>query len=131
MRSFRCVCPGGSKGWRCKVLARTFLGSGWAWVPPLPRCLPTTISLRLLTRHPQALLLYSGPMAPTQQPKNTTPIPMLALQLRHGRPQLLLEGGPEPLKLEVNTTLHNGEWHDLHLRFDAQVRRDSIVVSSP
>lgn len=53
---------------------------------------------------------------------------MLAVQLRDGRPQLLLEGGLEPLKLEVNTTLHNGEWHDLHLRLDARVRRDSFVV---
>ncbi|MPC47889.1 Neural-cadherin [Portunus trituberculatus] len=84
-----CVCPGGAEGWQCKVLARTFLGSGWAWVPPIPRCLPTTISLRILTRHPHALLLYAGPMAPTQRPDDTAPTPMLALQLRHGRPQLL------------------------------------------
>ncbi|XP_045130739.1 neural-cadherin-like isoform X2 [Portunus trituberculatus] len=116
----RCVCPGGSKGWRCKVLARTFLGSGWAWVPPLPRCLPTTISMRVLTRHPQGILLYAGPMAPSQRPHHNAPTPMLALQIKNGHPQLLLEGSLEPIKLEVNITLQDGEWHDLHLRLDAQ-----------
>ncbi|XP_045138941.1 putative neural-cadherin 2 isoform X2 [Portunus trituberculatus] len=116
----RCVCPGGAEGWQCKVLARTFLGSGWAWVPPIPRCLPTTISLRILTRHPHALLLYAGPMAPTQRPDDTAPTPMLALQLRHGRPQLLVEGGLEPIKVEVNVTLTDGEWHDLHLHLDGK-----------
>ncbi|XP_045132549.1 putative neural-cadherin 2 [Portunus trituberculatus] len=116
----RCVCPGGAEGWQCKVLARTFLGSGWAWVPPPPRCLPTTLSLRLLTRSPHALLLYSGPMAPTHRPKDTAPTPMLALQLRQGRPQLLVEGGLEPMKVEVNATLTDGEWHHLHFRLDVQ-----------
>ena len=46
---------------------------------------------------------------------------MLALQLRHGRPQLLIEGGLEPIKVEVNVTLTDGEWHDLHLHLDAKV----------
>ncbi|XP_050721664.1 putative neural-cadherin 2 isoform X2 [Eriocheir sinensis] len=116
----RCVCPGGAEGWQCKILSRSFLGSGWAWVPPPPHCLPTTISMRLLTRHPHALLLYAGPMAPTQRSQDTAPTPMLALQLRHGRPQLLVEGGVEAVKVEVNATLMDGEWHDLHFRFDAQ-----------
>ncbi|XP_042223409.1 neural-cadherin-like [Homarus americanus] len=118
----RCICPGGSKGWQCKVLARTFTGSGWAWVRPLPPCLPTTISLRLLTRHPNALILYSGPLAPQQRPAVSPPMPtpMLALQLKFGRPQLLFEGGLVPLKLEVNTTVHDGDWHTLHVHLDAQ-----------
>ncbi|KAK8754217.1 hypothetical protein OTU49_014924, partial [Cherax quadricarinatus] len=61
----RCVCPGGSLGPRCKVVTRTFFGSGWAWLPPLSPCLPATISLRLLTTRPHALILYSGPLATT------------------------------------------------------------------
>lgn len=105
------------------MLSRAFFGSGWAWVPPPPRCLPITISLRLLTRRHHALLLYSGPMAQTQRPEDTAPTPMLALQLRHGRPQLLVEGGLEAVKVGVNATLMDGEWHDLHLRLDAQVNQ--------
>nr|XP_045589087.1 neural-cadherin-like [Procambarus clarkii] len=127
----RCVCPGGSKGWQCKVLSRTFSGSGWAWVRPLPPCLPTTISLRVLTWRPNALILYSGPLSPQQRPPESSssssssssaprPTPMLALQLKYGRPQLLLEGGIVPLKLEVNTTIHGGDWHTLHVHLDTQ-----------
>ncbi|KAG7168236.1 Neural-cadherin-like 10, partial [Homarus americanus] len=111
----RCVCPGGSWGARCKVLGRTFSGAGWAWVRPLPSCLPTTISLKLLTRRPHALLLYSGPLAPAPPLPNLPTTPMLALQVWRGRPQLLLEGGAGAVKLEVNTTVNDGDWHTLHL----------------
>ncbi|XP_071536735.1 putative neural-cadherin 2 isoform X2 [Panulirus ornatus] len=114
----RCVCPGGSWGPRCKVMARSFRGSGWAWVHPLPPCLPASISLRLLTRQQHALILYSGPLAPTRP--RSTPTPMLALQLVDGRPQLLLEGDAGSLKVEVNSTLHDGHWHTLHISLDAQ-----------
>ncbi|XP_050716089.1 putative neural-cadherin 2 isoform X2 [Eriocheir sinensis] len=114
----RCVCPGGASGPQCKVLSRTFLGSGWLWLHPLPPCLPVTLSLRLLTSQTNALLLYSGPLAPT--PHHATPTPMLALQLVDGRPQALLEGESGPLKLQVNSTLNDGHWHTLHLALDSQ-----------
>ncbi|XP_071534244.1 putative neural-cadherin 2 [Panulirus ornatus] len=116
----RCVCPGGSWGARCKVLARTFSGDGWAWVKPLPPCLPTTISLRLLTRRPHTLILYSGPLAPLPPHPHSPPTPMLALQLWRGRPQLLLEGSAGALKLEVNATVNDGDWHTIHLRITSQ-----------
>ncbi|XP_071534217.1 putative neural-cadherin 2 [Panulirus ornatus] len=119
--SNRCVCPGGSWGARCKVLARTFSGDGWAWVKPLPPCLPTTISLRLLTRRPHTLILYSGPLAPLPPHPHSPSTPMLALQLWRGRPQLLLEGSAGALKLEVNATLNDGDWHTIHLRITSQV----------
>lgn len=105
-------------------MARTFRGSGWAWVHPLPPCLPASISLRLLTRQQHALILYSGPLAPT--PPRSAPTPMLALQLVRGRPQLLLEGDAGSLKVEVNSTLHDGHWHTLHISFDAQVSHFNI-----
>ncbi|XP_071534242.1 putative neural-cadherin 2 [Panulirus ornatus] len=116
----RCVCPGGSWGARCKVLARTFSGDGWAWVKPLPPCLPTTISLRLLTRRPHTLILYSGPLAPLPPHPHSPPTPMLALQLWRGRPQLLLEGSAGALKLEVNAALNDGNWHAIHVRLSSQ-----------
>nr|XP_045606773.1 putative neural-cadherin 2 [Procambarus clarkii] len=115
----RCVCPEGSWGARCKVLARTFTGDGWAWVRPLPPCFPTTISLRLLTRRPHALVLYSGPLATVPRHPDDPPTPMLALQVWRGRPQLLLEGGAEALKLEVNRTVNDGDWHTIHLHLHA------------
>ncbi|XP_071534252.1 neural-cadherin-like [Panulirus ornatus] len=116
----RCVCPQGSTGPRCKVLGRTFLGKGWAWVQPLPPCLPATISFSILTRRPHALLLYSGPMARPRQPRAASATPLLAVQLDQGRPQVLVEGVGGSLKAEVNATLHDGGWHTLHLQLDAQ-----------
>ncbi|XP_042242202.1 putative neural-cadherin 2 isoform X2 [Homarus americanus] len=45
---------------------------------------------------------------------------MLAVQLWQGRPQVLLEGGGGPLKVQVNTTVHDGNWHTLHLHLSSQ-----------
>ncbi|KAK8405865.1 hypothetical protein O3P69_001973 [Scylla paramamosain] len=116
----RCVCPGGTWGWSCKVLGRSFSGDGWAWVRPLPPCLPITISLRILTRRPHALVLYIGPLAPLPRQPHDDPTPMLAVQLWRGRPQLLVEGGAVPVKLEVPTRVNDGDWHHLHVRLNPQ-----------
>lgn len=121
VRQLRCVCPGKAQGPSCKVLARTFSGSGWAWVRPLVNCLPTTISFRVLTRRPDALLLYSGPLATLPRSADTPPAPLLAVQLWQGRPQVLLEDGGRPQKLEVNTTVHDGRWHTVHIYLEFHV----------
>lgn len=47
---------------------------------------------------------------------------MLALELYEGRPQLLVEGGEEPLKLVLNTTVHDGNWHKIHFHLHQKVR---------
>lgn len=49
---------------------------------------------------------------------------MMAVQLVDGRPQLLLEGRMGALKIEVNVTLHDGDWHTLHLVLDTQVQEE-------
>lgn len=126
--SCRCVCPHGSSGPRCKVLARSFFGNGWAWVRPLPPCLPTTLSLRVLTRRPDALLLYSGPLAPHPRRPHHPPTPMLALQLVEGRPEVLVEGVGGPLRLVVNTTVHDGDWHSIHLHVHSKVRASKVTL---
>ncbi|XP_063847144.1 neural-cadherin-like [Scylla paramamosain] len=69
----RCLCPVGSSGPRCKVLARSFHGRGWVWVRPPAPCLPTTLSLRLLPLRPDALLLYSGPLSPSSPQRYPPP----------------------------------------------------------
>ncbi|XP_068245433.1 putative neural-cadherin 2 [Palaemon carinicauda] len=116
----RCICPGGSWGRRCKVLSRTFRGRGWAWVRPLTPCLPTTISLRILTRNLDALLLYSGPLSSTSPSPRQQPTALMVLQLVQGKPQVLIEGSRGPIKLEVNFQLNTGSWHVLHLHLNAQ-----------
>ncbi|XP_064116623.1 putative neural-cadherin 2 [Macrobrachium nipponense] len=120
----RCVCPGGSWGPQCKILSRTFRGSGWVWLRPLPPCLPTTLSLRVLTRRPHGLLLYSGPLAPHSEPFGSSywslPSPMLALQVVESKPQLIVEGIGSSFVLTVNASVTDGEWHTVHLHLHQQ-----------
>ncbi|XP_064095252.1 LOW QUALITY PROTEIN: putative neural-cadherin 2 [Macrobrachium nipponense] len=116
----RCICPGISWGPQCKILSRSFSGNGWAWARPLPPCLPMTLSIRVLTTNPRALILYWGPLSSTSAHPHYPPTPMLALQLVQGHPQVLLEGARGPLKLEINTTLSDGVWHTIHLRLNSQ-----------
>nr|XP_027218828.1 putative neural-cadherin 2 [Penaeus vannamei] len=110
----RCICPGESWGSRCKILARTFFGRGWTWVRPLPSCLPTTISLRILTRQQEGLVLYSGPLSSKPQTPDTSST-IMVMQVWQGRPQLLLQGRGGPLKVELNTTISNGYWHTIRI----------------
>ncbi|KAF2364929.1 Laminin G domain [Trinorchestia longiramus] len=62
-RGQRCVCPGHTIGPYCKIAARSFSGSGWAWLPPLPPCKPSLISFSFLTTRDTAILLYSGSLS--------------------------------------------------------------------
>ncbi|XP_042868844.1 putative neural-cadherin 2 [Penaeus japonicus] len=109
----RCICPGGSFGSRCKIPARTFKGKGWAWVAPLPPCLPASLSFKVLTNRPRGLLLYSGPLVtPTTSSRS-----LLALQLEGGRPRLLYEGRAGKVDLLVNTRVDDGAWHSIYAHF--------------
>ncbi|XP_068219630.1 putative neural-cadherin 2 [Palaemon carinicauda] len=116
----RCICPGGSWGRRCKIVSRTFEGKGWIWIRAFPPCLPTTISLRVLTRRPNALLLYSGPLSFSSTHPRYPTTPMLSLQLVEGRPQVLMESGRGSIRLQVDSNFEMGLWHTLHLHIDAQ-----------
>nr|XP_045594622.1 neural-cadherin-like isoform X2 [Procambarus clarkii] len=107
------------------MLTRSFEGDGWLWLRPLPPCLPTTVSLRLLTSHPNAILLYSGPLTasveqPIIPPGHPIP-PILVLQLVEGRPQLILQRPEGLLRVQVEATVNDGEWHTIHVRLDDQI----------
>ncbi|CAL4086243.1 unnamed protein product, partial [Meganyctiphanes norvegica] len=112
----KCICPGRTWGSHCKIVSRTFSGNGWAWLRPLPPCLPLVLSLRLLAAHPQGMLLYAGPQSPTGQRHG--PAPLLALQLVDGRPQLILDGPRGHLMLTLQQYLHDQQWHTLHVHID-------------
>ena len=71
---FRCVCPHGTFGPRCKIRERYFQGDeelrrkrsrvsgdgSWVWLPALPSCSQVHISLQILTKEPEVVLLFSG-----------------------------------------------------------------------
>lgn len=125
---YRCVCPHHTWGARCKVLARHFNAGpdgagGWAWVPSLPSCEEVHISLEVLTRSQDATLLYSGP-------DHFPPLPgaasdMIMLELRSGRPSLLLDLGAGPMTLTLNTSysLADYVWHRLDIIWKDEVRQ--------
>ncbi|KAK3891723.1 hypothetical protein Pcinc_004396, partial [Petrolisthes cinctipes] len=154
----RCICPHGTWGSRCKMLARHFhggggggggggesggssrrrhggSGGGWAWVPAIPPCSEVHLSLEVLTGTGEATLLYSGTShtnqggAPRQggvaaaasssttTTSTTTTTDLLLLQLRQGRPTLLLDlgGGPVSLSLNASYSLADNTWHRIDL----------------
>ncbi|KAG7158558.1 Neural-cadherin-like 23, partial [Homarus americanus] len=140
----RCVCPHGTWGFRCKILMRHFEGSsevvkdsrdaaassvprdhvvgggnpvgGWAWVASIPACPEVHISLEILTTSENATLLYSGPddLAP---PPGTSSGEVVVLEVRGGRPYLLLDlgGGPVTLALTASYSLADSAWHRIDL----------------
>ncbi|KAK7071119.1 hypothetical protein SK128_019333 [Halocaridina rubra] len=94
----RCICPYGTTGSRCKVLARSFKGAvgqrdssdrrhggggvegggkgvyypgGWAWVPSIPACSEIHISLEFLSSQEDGILLYSGPKSSFLPPSSS------------------------------------------------------------
>ena len=113
----------------CKIVSRTFRDRSWIWLKPLPSCLPATISFRLLTKKPNGLLLYSGPLAPPSATTTYASTSMLAVQLVGGRPQLLLEGMGPSIKLQVNSSLADSEWHTLHVHVDDAVSNDLLFFT--
>ncbi|ROT61234.1 putative neural-cadherin isoform X1 [Penaeus vannamei] len=91
--------------------------------PPPP---PPDASRPPASPTPHALVLYSGPLAPTfPRRERRTPTPLLAVQVRSGRPQVLLYGGGGQLKLSVNATVHDGQWHTVYVRIHSK----GVVVS--
>nr|XP_053630333.1 putative neural-cadherin 2 [Cherax quadricarinatus] len=132
----KCICPHGTWGSRCKVVVRHFEDSGggrdtggevgedvpvggWAWVAPIPPCAEVHLSLEVLTRSPAATLLYSGPDhgAATSDTEDDSIRELLLLELRQGRPSLLLDlgGGPVTLTLNASSSLADNTWHRIDL----------------
>lgn len=62
----RCQCPAGYNGPRCQQTARSFRGNGWAWYPALEMCDNSHLSFEFITKKPDGLLLYNGPIVPPE-----------------------------------------------------------------
>lgn len=123
----RCICPHGTSGARCKVLRRHFEGSGgssaegaWAWVPPIPTCAEVHVSLEVLSTAEEAALLYSGT---EKQGQGEGPNDLLLLELRQGRPVLLLNLGGGPVTVALNSCVADDTWHRIDIIWKDEVRR--------
>lgn len=144
----RCVCPEETVGPHCKISTRSFSGEGWAWLSPLPPCMPTVISFKFLTQHDTGILLYSGSLSRRRTIKNRSQNRLLemknhktytdylrvaskeyfqsafAIQLKSGRLQVIVEkpnGEVLPLTVNSTTPLNDGLWHHVHLRLSNKV----------
>ncbi len=130
-----CTCPDGYHGPRCEMSTRTFHGEGWAWFHPLSVCADTHLSLEFMTRTPNGLLLYNGPMGePTDSSSNVnneyTVRDFVSLELQRGNPRLLIDFGSGTAELTVHPIgdLHDGEWHRLDVYWSRETAR--LVVDS-
>lgn len=81
------------------------------------------ISLEVLTRSGDATLLYSGPDHLSSVTGDGSDVMML--ELRDGRPALLLDLGAGPVTLSLNASysLADHTWHRLDLIWKNEVRR--------
>ncbi|XP_047487091.1 putative neural-cadherin 2 [Penaeus chinensis] len=115
----RCVCPEGTAGSLCKQLSRHFRGEGWVWAAPIPPCSRAHISLEIRTTREESLLLYAGPGDNLAQASpQLLQEDVLSLELRGGRPRLMLDLGSSPILLEpahahAAPNLADGRWHRL------------------
>nr|XP_053637261.1 putative neural-cadherin 2 [Cherax quadricarinatus] len=140
----RCVCPHGTWGLRCKILIRHFEGGGptqntesfengmpqvggWAWVSPIPPCTEVHVSLEILTKDKSATLLYSGADQVQQGNPGSGTVSirdLLLLELRQGRPSLVLDlgDGLVTLTLSASYSLADNAWHRIDILWkDKQV----------
>ncbi|XP_071744986.1 neural-cadherin isoform X6 [Lepeophtheirus salmonis] len=133
----RCQCPRGYEGPRCQQTTRTFWGKGWAWYPPLELCEQSHLSIEFLTRKPDGVLLYNGPIVPPE-PEEQLISDFISLELVKAHPRLLVDFGSGTLELRIEPTktrLDDGSWHRIDIFWDReQVRmvldfcRSSVVV---
>ena len=135
-QQLKCICPTHTYGPRCKILHREFnshrlpiksdtLGS-WAWLPSLPTCSHLHLTLHIITRNMNGLILYAS------DPSVVSYNPFLALQIARGRPQLILRHGSpgSTFTVTLNNTVNDHKWHriDLHWRNQVSDIRQRIIT---
>ncbi|XP_044596396.1 neural-cadherin isoform X6 [Cotesia glomerata] len=111
-----CQCPAGYNGPRCQQTARSFRGNGWAWYPALEMCDNSHLSFEFITRKPDGLLLYNGPIVKPESDEVMVS-DFISVELERGVPRLLIDFGSGTLELKVKTKrpLDDGEWHRLDI----------------
>ncbi|CAG2164912.1 unnamed protein product, partial [Oppiella nova] len=138
-KNFICKCPEGSDGPHCQVTTRSFNGQGWVWLPPLPQCTQSHISLDIITQVPNGLLLYYGPINRPSFGTQNIITDFISLELTNGMPRLLYNFGSGTQELVVKSPkpLNDGEWHTIEIFFDTQTVRlmtdhctDAVIYDS-
>ncbi|CAF98271.1 unnamed protein product, partial [Tetraodon nigroviridis] len=117
---YRCHCPPQFDGPDCQQTRLSFLGNGYAWLPPIRPCFDSHLSLEFMTDEDDGLLLYAGPLA-TLLPGDTEDY--MAIELIGGTPSLKMNHGSGTLVLQLNHNIGvaNGRWHRLDVRSNSKL----------
>uniref|UniRef100_A0A915Q454 Uncharacterized protein n=1 Tax=Setaria digitata TaxID=48799 RepID=A0A915Q454_9BILA len=122
---FFCECRNNAlKGLRCQGTTRSFDGQGFAWFKPVPACTSLNISLQFLTRQPDGLLLYNGPMGDNNTFGQADYKDYVVIRLVGGRIQadLMFNGVvANPVQISGSDALNDGKWHIVTLYQDGKL----------
>ncbi|XP_067135660.1 neural-cadherin-like isoform X2 [Centruroides vittatus] len=123
-----CKCSSSYEGPQCQQTTRSFNGKGWAWFPSLQQCENSHLSLEFMTRSPNGLLFYNGPIA-NPDPGEVSVQDFISLELKDSFPRLLIDFGSGTAEVIVqHTSLSDGEWHQIDIFWERETVR--IVIDN-
>ncbi|KAK0427454.1 hypothetical protein QR680_010233 [Steinernema hermaphroditum] len=116
---FFCECRNNMlKGFRCQGTTRSFDGNGFAWFKPMPACTSLNITFEFMTKEPNAMLLYNGPMGRNSSAPVVDYGDFISIQLMGGMLSVDMNlNGRSPAHLEIprSPKLNDGKWHTVAL----------------
>uniref|UniRef100_A0A0K0E875 Cadherin n=2 Tax=Strongyloides stercoralis TaxID=6248 RepID=A0A0K0E875_STRER len=123
---FFCECRNDLlKGFRCQGTTRSFSGQGYAWFKPMPACTSLNISFSFMTKDPNGLLLYNGPMGDRENRSNNINLrdeveykDYIAIRLINGYIFSEIRFNRLPLtylNLSRPYNLADGDWHTIRI----------------
>ncbi|XP_061577385.1 neural-cadherin-like isoform X1 [Cololabis saira] len=125
LNGYRCLCPPQLEGPDCQQTRLSFLGNGYAWLPPIRPCFDSHLSLEFMTEEDDGLLLYAGPVATLLPGDNED---YLAIELIGGTPSLKINHGSGTLVLQLtnNIGVADRRWHRLDVRSNSKEVRFTL-----
>ncbi|UYV85015.1 hmr-1 [Cordylochernes scorpioides] len=108
-------------GPQCQQTIRSFNGQGWAWFPSLQQCEESHISVEIITKSPDGLIFYNGPLS-NPDPDEVFNQDFISLELKAGHPRLLLDfgSGTAEIIVPVKRSLNDGQWHRLDIFYNRE-----------
>ena len=123
---YRCICPSGTHGPRCKFLSRHFEDDGnrsgsWVWLDPLTPCTKLLLSVMVLTRSRNGTIMTTFNRGSLNEMG-------LWLGLQNGRPVLNFNLERNTLVLKSDLRISDYQWHRVDISWMNRVRRISILT---
>lgn len=125
----RCICPGATDGPRCKLLSRHFppwkqednTVASHVWLPALPTCHRLRLTLHVLTKKQNGLILYAE--------KNRGQFHnYFVLQLQNGKANLIVKSENISVSLVLQKFISDYKWHRLDLLWVNEVHNHVHII---